>query len=136
MFLGGKRTWKMLKEVVVQDLKELMKMFKKCRIWCIQIDVLNIRAVIVQPNLGKRNICVCKKKGLKFGSAIGFSTMTAFFLSLKQFLAHKLITEMEHPPYSLDLALSDFWMFPKIESALKGQRFQDIDIQKNVMTSL
>jgi hypothetical protein len=27
-------------------------------------------------------------------------------------------------------------MFPKIESALKGQRFQDIDIQKNVMTSL
>jgi hypothetical protein len=32
---------------------------------------------------------------------------------------------MEHPPYSLDLAPNDFWLFPKIRSALKGQRFWD-----------
>jgi hypothetical protein len=32
---------------------------------------------------------------------------------------------------------SDFWLFPKLKSALKGQRFQDIeDIQKNVMMAL
>jgi hypothetical protein len=34
-------------------------------------------------------------------------------LSVKQFLAQKPITEM-------DLALNDFWLFPKIKSALKG----------------
>jgi hypothetical protein len=29
------------------------------------------------------------------------------------------------------LALNDFWLFPKIKSALKGQRFQDTeDTQK------
>jgi len=32
------RTWKMIKEVSVQDLTEPMKMLKKCEIWCIQID--------------------------------------------------------------------------------------------------
>jgi transposase len=40
-------------------------------------------------------------------------------LSVKQFLAQKLITEMEHPLYSPDLAPND-WLFPKIKSALKG----------------
>jgi hypothetical protein len=44
---------------------------------------------------------------------------------------------MEHPPYSPDLALNDFWLFPEIKYALKGRRFQNNeDIQKNVMTEL
>jgi hypothetical protein len=47
-------------------------------------------------------------------------------LSIKQFLAQKSITEMEHPPYNPDLALNDLWLFPKVKSALKGKRFQDI----------
>jgi hypothetical protein len=47
-------------------------------------------------------------------------------LSVKQFLPHRSITEMEHPPFSSDLALNDFWLFPKIKSALKGQRYQNI----------
>jgi hypothetical protein len=33
--------------------------------------------------------------------------------------------EIEHPPYSPNLAQQVFWLFPKIKSALKGQRFQD-----------
>jgi histone-lysine N-methyltransferase SETMAR len=36
-------------------------------------------------------------------------------LSVKQFLAQKSITDMEHPPYSPDLALNDFWVFPKVK---------------------
>jgi len=32
-------TWKMTKGVFIQDLTELMKLLKKCGIWCIQIDV-------------------------------------------------------------------------------------------------
>jgi len=44
-------------------------------------------------------------------------------LSVKQFLAQKSITEMEHPSCYSDLAPDDFSLFPEIRSALKGQRF-------------
>jgi len=38
-------------------------------------------------------------------------------------------------PYSPDLAPCDFWLFPKLKSALKGRRFPDLsDIQRNVKT--
>jgi hypothetical protein len=43
-------------------------------------------------------------------------------LSVKQFLAQKSITEMEHPPSSPDLAPNDFWLFLKMKCALKGWR--------------
>jgi hypothetical protein len=33
----------------------------------------------------------------------------------------------ERPSYSPGLAPNDFWLFTKIKSALKEQRFQDID---------
>jgi hypothetical protein len=42
-------------------------------------------------------------------------------LSVKQFLAQKSITEMEHPSYSPDLALNNFWLFPKIKSTSMRQ---------------
>jgi hypothetical protein len=41
------RTWKMMKLVVVQNFTQPMKMLKKCGIWCIQIDILSIRAMDV-----------------------------------------------------------------------------------------
>jgi hypothetical protein len=44
---------------------------------------------------------------------------------------------MDHPAYSPKLAPCDIWLFPKLKSALKGQRFADIpDIQRNVTTLL
>jgi hypothetical protein len=52
-------------------------------------------------------------------------------LSVKQFLVQKSITEMEYPTYSPDFASTDFWLFSKIKSALKGRRFEVTeDIQK------
>jgi hypothetical protein len=40
---------------------------------------------------------------------------------------------MEYPHFSPDLALKDLQLFPKIKSAIKGQRFQNMeDIFKNV----
>jgi hypothetical protein len=48
-------------------------------------------------------------------------------LFVKQFLAQKSITEMEHPPCSSDLAPNDFWLFPKVKSALQGRRFHDFE---------
>jgi hypothetical protein len=38
-------------------------------------------------------------------------------------MAQKSTTEMELLPFSPDMALNDFWLFPKIMSALKGERF-------------
>lgn len=50
------------------------------------------------------------------------------------FLIKHSITELDNPPYPPDLALSDFWLFVKIKSTLKGQRFITTeDIQKNVL---
>jgi hypothetical protein len=43
---------------------------------------------------------------------------------------------MEHPPYSPDLALCDFFIFPKIKSVLKGTRFESVDAVNAKATQL
>jgi len=48
-------------------------------------------------------------------------------LSVKQFLANKNISVLEHPPYSPDLALCDFYLFPKIKSVPKGAHFVSVE---------
>jgi transposase len=42
---------------------------------------------------------------------------------VQAFLANYHITQVCQPPYSPDLAPSDFWLFPKLKSPLKGRRF-------------
>jgi len=39
------------------------------------------------------------------------------------------MTVVPHPPYSPDLAPSDFFLFPKLKMKLMGQRFQTEEIQ-------
>ena len=57
--------------------------------------------------------------------------------SKEEFLATKQITVLEHPAYSPDLALSDFFLFPKIKGILKGRHFDDIDdIRSNIQRQL
>jgi len=44
---------------------------------------------------------------------------------------------LEHPAYSLDLAPSGFFLFPKIKEILKGRHFDDIgDIRSNTTAAL
>ena len=57
-------------------------------------------------------------------------------LSVKRYLAKNNIPVMEHPPYSPDLAPCDFFLFPKIKSALKGTRFESVDAVKAKATQL
>lgn len=58
-------------------------------------------------------------------------------LRVHEFLASKSIATLDHPPYSPDLAPCDFWLFPKLKIALKGQRFDDITaIQQEANTIL
>jgi len=42
-----------------------------------------------------------------------------------QFLSNN-ITVCPHPPYSPDLALCDFWLFPKVKMTMKGKCFESI----------
>jgi transposase len=58
-------------------------------------------------------------------------------LSVREFLATKQITVLEHPVYSPDLAHSDFFLFLKIKEILKGRHFYDIDdIRGNTTAAL
>ena len=53
-------------------------------------------------------------------------------LSIREFLAKRNIPVLQHPPYSPDLVLYDFFLFPKLKSKLKGHHFGKMEnIQKN-----
>jgi hypothetical protein len=44
---------------------------------------------------------------------------------------------MPHQPYSLELAPADVFLFPKLETTLKGRRFQTIEeIKENAIREL
>jgi histone-lysine N-methyltransferase SETMAR len=56
---------------------------------------------------------------------------------VKQFLASKSICVIQHPRYSPDLTPADFFLFPKLKLALKGERFGDIsDVQSGLTEQL
>ena len=48
-------------------------------------------------------------------------------LLVRQFLSNKNIMVCPHPPYSLDVASYDFWIFPKVIMTMKGKRFESIN---------
>jgi len=43
---------------------------------------------------------------------------------------------LEHPPYLLDLAPCDFFLFPKCKLVLQGRHFGDVTTIKSETTSL
>ena len=58
-------------------------------------------------------------------------------LSIQEFLVKKNILLLPHIPYSPDLAPCDFYLFPKLESKLKGYHFGTMEnIQKIVTDEL
>lgn len=55
-------------------------------------------------------------------------------IMMREFLTKNEMTAVPHSPYSPDLAPCDFWMFPKLKSVLKGERFQSVEeIQRNTV---
>ena len=64
-------------------------------------------------------------------------TLNFAALPVKRFLAQHDVVEMQHPPYSPDLAPADFFLSPKLKNSLKGKTFQDVEaIKKTVMSVL
>ena len=47
-------------------------------------------------------------------------------LLTRRFLTNNNMTVVPHPPYSPDLAPSDFFLFPKLKMKLKGRIFQTL----------
>ena len=78
------------------------------------------------------------QKGCSYGQLVIGSFITAHASHLMQsVLAKHQITQVTQPPYSPDLVPSDFWLFPKLKSSLKGKQFQTIDeIQENTVRQL
>jgi hypothetical protein len=81
------------------------------------------------------------REDLNFGLMLGSCIMTMPLLktcSLSgSFWPKKSIMKLDHPPYSPDLAPCDFWLFPKLKTALKGHRLSDIiDIHGHATTIL
>ena len=55
-----------------------------------------------------------------------------------EFLKQKKIKVIEHPPYSPDLAMCDFWLFFNLKKNLRGRRFhseEEIDVAINAFFS-
>ena len=48
-------------------------------------------------------------------------------LLTRRVLTENNMTVVPHPPYSPDLAPSDFFLFPKLKMKLKGRRFHMVD---------
>ena len=55
---------------------------------------------------------------------------------VKKFILKNDRTTLGHPPYSPDLDPADFYLFPRLKSALKGRRFCDTNEIKNATKEL
>jgi len=116
-----------MKEVIIQDLTELMKMLKSTEFGAFRR--LGIRAVAVQLHLEKETV---KSTELRTNDSILHHDNAPAHktLSVQLFLDQKLNTEREHTYYFPYLAPNDLWLFIKIKSVLEGRRYQDTeDIQ-------
>jgi len=57
--------------------------------------------------------------------------------AVREFLAQHNITTLPHPPYSLDLAPCNFFLFPKLKTHLEGHHFGTVEnIQAAAMRAL
>jgi hypothetical protein len=69
----------------------------------------------------------CKRRELWRDHSLILHNMLAHSsLRVSQFLAGKGISVMDDLSYSCDMALADFWLFPKLKNVLKVKRFSDV----------
>ena len=58
-------------------------------------------------------------------------------LLVREFLTKHETTVVAQPPYSPDLAPAEFFLFPKLNSSIKGRRFQTVEeIEENSVRDL
>ena len=47
-----------------------------------------------------------------------------------------MVAVLDHPPYSPDLAPADFFLFPRLKTAIKGASFADVNAIKDRVTAV
>ena len=55
-------------------------------------------------------------------------------LGIREFHAKNNIAVLEQPPYSPELTLCDFFLFPTLKEVIKGTCFQDSEAIKTAVT--
>ena len=58
------------------------------------------------------------------------------FILVTDYLTKIGIKTVPHPPYSLDLAPCDFWLFTKLKEKLRGCRYETIEEMKEAVTKV
>jgi hypothetical protein len=99
---------------------------------------LPVRSIAEQANIGRETVKKILTEDLdmrKVCAKMVPKELTEKHLYVREFLASKQITVLEHPPCSPDLAPSGFSLFLKIRGILKGRHFYDIDDITSNMTA-
>ncbi|GFX07664.1 mariner Mos1 transposase [Trichonephila clavipes] len=79
------------------------------------LDKLKAKLAEKRPHLQKKKILFCQDKAPSHTSMVAMAKI------------HELRFELlDHPPYSPDLAPSDFFLLPHLKIALGGQRFSQM----------
>jgi hypothetical protein len=88
-------------------------------------------------------LCLDSRKNYEHGLDTGRLEFQFFgwepkpFRTLPLCFGVKNVTTLYHPPYSPDLSLPDYFLFPKLKMKLKGLRFADVaEIQEAVTDKL
>ena len=55
---------------------------------------------------------------------------------VNEFLMKKQICVIDHPPYSPDLSPCDYFLFPKLKTAMKGAYYDDVPIIQATATQV
>jgi hypothetical protein len=94
---------------------------------------LTVRSIAEQANIDRETIrktLTEDEEGVCKSGPKGAHRRT---LSVRESLASKQTTVLEHPPYLPYLVPSDFLLFPKVKEILKGRHFDDVDDSMNNM---
>ena len=56
--------------------------------------------------------------------------------TVNEFLMKKQICVMDYPSYSFDLSLCDYFLFPKLKTAIKGAFYDDVPTIQSAVTQV
>ena len=56
--------------------------------------------------------------------------------NVNEFLMKKQIFVIDHPPYSPDLSLCDYFLFPKLKAAMNGAFYDDVPTIQAAVTQM
>ena len=57
-------------------------------------------------------------------------------IHVHQFLAHKMVVVLDHPPYFRDLAPADLFLFPRLKPAIIGACFANVNANQRSVTAV